>query len=113
MRKRLQCKSFQWYLDNVFPEHQLPKTIKDIGQIRNVETNKCMDSMAGTTVNMQDCHGSGGAQLFLLSNINELKSGGKCIDAPSKNSAVIFIECHRSHGNQDWLYNQTVRWLCF
>lgn len=98
-------------MDNVFPEHQLPHSINDIGQIRNLETNDCIDAMAGVAVNMQKCHGDGGFQQFMLTNVNELKNDEMCIDSPASNSPVILFACHGMHGNQHWSYNQTVSYV--
>lgn len=33
LRKNLNCKSFQWYVDNIYPEIDLPKEAKFIGQV--------------------------------------------------------------------------------
>ena len=44
LRERLQCKSFQWYLDNVYPELYVPAKSKAAGNIRNPSSNVCIDS---------------------------------------------------------------------
>lgn len=109
-RKRMQCKSFQWYLDNVYPEHEMPLSPKHIGQIRNIETGECIDTMdlLSKTVNMQHCHGLGGKQLFIVSNLNQIRNGDICINGPAENSAVILSKCHGRYGNEHWVFNQTV-----
>ena len=44
LRKQLQCQSFQWYLDNVYPQLYVPGKSKAAGSIRNPKTNFCVDS---------------------------------------------------------------------
>jgi polypeptide N-acetylgalactosaminyltransferase len=33
LRKKLQCKSFRWYLENVYPESQMPLDYFFLGEV--------------------------------------------------------------------------------
>lgn len=52
LRRRLQCRSFQWYIDNVFPESLYAKKYTDIGMVilkrfhilnKINESNQCLN----------------------------------------------------------------------
>ncbi|XP_052258556.1 polypeptide N-acetylgalactosaminyltransferase 13-like isoform X4 [Dreissena polymorpha] len=64
-RENKQCKSFKWYLENIYPESQMPVEYHALGEIKNKQTGGCVDSMgrkSGEKVGLVHCHGMGGNQ---------------------------------------------------
>ncbi|KAM9319009.1 polypeptide N-acetylgalactosaminyltransferase 17 [Pholidichthys leucotaenia] len=62
LRKSLQCKNFQWYLDNVYPEMRRYKNTLFYGEIRNSKVSHlCMDQgiRENHTAILHPCHGWG------------------------------------------------------
>ncbi|CAG6008315.1 unnamed protein product [Menidia menidia] len=62
LRKSLQCKSFQWYLDNVYPEMRRYNNTVFYGEIRNSKVSHlCMDQgmKENHTATLHPCHGWG------------------------------------------------------
>uniref|UniRef100_A0A1I7XN58 Polypeptide N-acetylgalactosaminyltransferase n=1 Tax=Heterorhabditis bacteriophora TaxID=37862 RepID=A0A1I7XN58_HETBA len=64
LRQKLQCKSFEWYLKEIYPELKVPE--KDRGQLLHVRNGiLCLDSLgrkAGEPPGVYQCHGTGGNQ---------------------------------------------------
>ncbi|KAG8001806.1 Polypeptide N-acetylgalactosaminyltransferase 17 [Nibea albiflora] len=62
LRKSLQCKSFEWYLDNVYPEMRRYNNTLFYGEIRNSKVSHlCMDQgmKENHTATLHPCHGWG------------------------------------------------------
>ncbi|KAI5754622.1 hypothetical protein M8J77_010088 [Diaphorina citri] len=108
LRERLQCKSFRWYLENVYPESQMPLDYYYLGEVKNAETLNCLDTMGrktGEKVGMSYCHGLGGNQVFAYTKRHQIMSDDNCLDVPHPGGPVNLIRCHGMGGNQAWEYD--------
>lgn len=42
LRKKLDCKSFSWFLDHVWPEHFFPRADRFFGKVKQISSNRCI-----------------------------------------------------------------------
>ncbi|XP_046405770.1 polypeptide N-acetylgalactosaminyltransferase 5 isoform X2 [Ischnura elegans] len=108
LRKKLKCKSFRWYLQNVYPESQMPLDYYYLGEVRNAETQNCLDTLgrkSGETLGMSYCHGLGGNQVFAYTKRQQIMSDDNCLDAANRDGPVKLVRCHGMGGNQAWVYD--------
>ncbi|XP_066583041.1 putative polypeptide N-acetylgalactosaminyltransferase 9 isoform X2 [Prorops nasuta] len=108
LRQKLGCKSFKWYLDNVYPELFIPGEAVASGEIRQLASGMCIDSPGKPEdlhqpVGLYPCHRQGGNQYWMLSKIGEIRRDESCLDYSGTD--VILYPCHGSKGNQQWIYN--------
>uniref|UniRef100_A0A914W2I9 Polypeptide N-acetylgalactosaminyltransferase n=1 Tax=Plectus sambesii TaxID=2011161 RepID=A0A914W2I9_9BILA len=114
LRDRLQCKSFKWYLDNIFPELFVPGDSVAKGEVRNRGYSKegggqmCLDSAVGEehhnkAVTPYPCHAQGGNQYWMLSKDGEIRRDESCVDFAGQD--VMIFPCHGMKGNQEWKYD--------
>ncbi|XP_050509496.1 polypeptide N-acetylgalactosaminyltransferase 5 isoform X1 [Diabrotica virgifera virgifera] len=109
LREKLHCKSFRWYLENIYPESQMPLDYYYLGDIRNVETRNCLDTMgrkSGENLGMTYCHNLGGNQVFAYTKRQQIMSDDNCLDASSRTGPVKLVRCHGMGGNQAWAYDE-------
>ncbi|KAK3858249.1 hypothetical protein Pcinc_035552 [Petrolisthes cinctipes] len=110
LRDNLGCKSFKWYLENVYPELFVPGDAVASGEVRNLGNGgaTCLDSPARRAnlhkpVGLYPCHKQGGNQIRNL----EL---GQCVDSPAKpddaHKPVGLWPCHNQGGNQYWMLSK-------
>ncbi|XP_012170886.1 putative polypeptide N-acetylgalactosaminyltransferase 9 isoform X2 [Bombus affinis] len=112
LRKKLGCKSFKWYLDNVYPELFIPGEAVASGEIRHLVSSMCIDSAGKPEdlhqpVGLYPCHRQGGNQYWMLSKTGEIRRDESCLDYSGTD--VILYPCHGSKGNQQWIYNHQTK----
>ncbi|XP_066153567.1 polypeptide N-acetylgalactosaminyltransferase 5 isoform X2 [Euwallacea fornicatus] len=109
LRERLKCKSFRWYLEHIYPESQMPLDYYYLGDIRNLESRHCLDTMgrkSGENLGMTYCHNMGGNQVFAYTKRQQIMNDDNCLDASNKNGPVKLVRCHGMGGNQAWVYDE-------
>lgn len=108
LRQKLRCKSFKWFLDNVYPEKFIPdENVFAYGQIRNKQ-NMCLDDLQLNDdkvgpLGLYQCHSFlAMSQYFSLSAKGELRKENFCAEV-SVNFNVQLTECHSHNREQYWM----------
>lgn len=113
LRQKLNCKQFKWYLENVYPELQVPNKVTSAhGTIH--QGSFCMDTIGhrvGEHVGLYTCHGGGGNQEWVFTKAREIRHENVCLTLtkPKLGLPVILRTC-TSDNSQKWeRINSTLR----
>ncbi|GAB6026074.1 N-acetylgalactosaminyltransferase 7 [Chamberlinius hualienensis] len=117
LRERLQCKSFDWFMQNVAYDvfTKYPKLPPNLhwGEVRNLASGTCLDTMGKQPpyqIGVSYCHGQGTNQLFRLNANGQLGVGERCIEGDI-HDGVKLVFCRLGSVDGPWKYDEKTKLL--
>ncbi|KAK3603626.1 hypothetical protein CHS0354_017345 [Potamilus streckersoni] len=107
LRQTLNCKSFRWYLNNIYPELFIPSDSTASGEIRNKVKPFCADVVQDLVFERlipSPCHGNGGNQYWLLSTENDIRRDSRCWYYVARSAEIKLYNCHGKPSQSQWTY---------
>ncbi|XP_075567292.1 polypeptide N-acetylgalactosaminyltransferase 5 [Pelecanus crispus] len=102
LRKKLQCKSFRWYLENVYPDLEAP-LVKASGLLVNVAMARCI-TVENATLAFEACDVNNKNQKFNYTWLRLIQHGELCIAPAGAAGALGLHRCEGRSRSLTWLH---------
>ncbi|XP_030344413.1 polypeptide N-acetylgalactosaminyltransferase 5 [Strigops habroptila] len=102
LRKKLQCKSFRWYLENVYPDLEAP-LVKASGLLVNKAMARCI-TVENTTLAFEACDVNDKNQKFNYTWLRLIQHGELCITPAGTAGTLGLRRCEGRSRSLAWLH---------
>ncbi|KAH0621398.1 hypothetical protein JD844_022664 [Phrynosoma platyrhinos] len=106
LRKQLQCKSFRWYLENVYPDLEAP-LVKASGLIINIALAKCI-TVNQSILAFETCDINNKNQKFNYTWLRLIQHEESCVAPTDAKGTLGLHPCDKRNNTLKWLHKSLV-----